>query len=104
MQDERSQHQNKRRALQVLTARLTDLKLTQEMMERRATRRSLVKTADRSEKIRTYNFAQDRVTDHRIGLTVKNLEGVMEGDGLRSFVDALKKDYEESLVEDMLGE
>jgi peptide chain release factor 1 len=87
-------------------------------VQRRATRRSLVKTADRSEKIRTYNFAQvceyhnlvpslnvrlqDRVTDHRIGLTVKNLEGVMEGDGLRSFIDALKKDYEESLVEDML--
>jgi peptide chain release factor 1 len=47
---------------------------------------------------------QDRVTDHRIGLTVKNLVSVMEGDGLRSFVDALKKDYDESLVEDMLEE
>lgn len=58
MQDERSQHYNRRRAFQVLTSRLMDRKLTLEMESRRASRRSLVKGADRSEKIRTYNYAQ----------------------------------------------
>lgn len=61
MQDERSQHQNRRRAFQVLTSRLMDRKLTAEMEARRDSRRSLVKGADRSEKIRTYNYAQVRV-------------------------------------------
>ncbi|KAI6121189.1 hypothetical protein F5141DRAFT_1210873 [Pisolithus sp. B1] len=60
MQDERSQHQNKRRAFQVLRARLMDIKITQDIAERRETRRSLVRSADRSEKIRTYNYAQAR--------------------------------------------
>lgn len=58
MQDERSQHQNRRRAFQVLTSRLMDLKITREVEERRSTRRNLVRGADRSEKIRTYNYAQ----------------------------------------------
>ncbi|KAJ6623456.1 hypothetical protein B0H10DRAFT_1786576 [Mycena sp. CBHHK59/15] len=104
MQDERSQHQNKRRAFQVLTSRLMDAKLTREMAERRASRRSLVKGADRSDKIRTYNYAQERVTDHRIGLSLMNLTSVMEGDGLQDFLAALKKDHEESQMEDMLRE
>ncbi|KAF9527183.1 hypothetical protein CPB83DRAFT_768846 [Crepidotus variabilis] len=104
MQDERSQHQNRRRAFQVLRSRLMDLKLTREMEERRSTRRNLVKGADRSEKIRTYNFAQDRVTDHRIGLTMKNLTSVMEGDGIELFIDALKQDNAESAMEAMLEE
>ncbi|KAI6129277.1 hypothetical protein EDD16DRAFT_1471345, partial [Pisolithus croceorrhizus] len=97
MQDERSQHQNKRRAFQVLRARLMDIKITQDIAERRETRRSLVRSADRSEKIRTYNYAQarffpqslqrDRVTDHRIGLSLMNLQSVMEGDGIQEFLD-----------------
>jgi len=60
MQDERSQHQNRRRAFQVLTSRLMDLKITREVEARRSTRRNLVRGADRSEKIRTYNYAQVR--------------------------------------------
>ncbi|KDR79099.1 hypothetical protein GALMADRAFT_265618 [Galerina marginata CBS 339.88] len=104
MQDERSQHQNRRRAFQVLRSRLLDQKLTREMEERRTTRRNLVRGADRSEKIRTYNFAQGRVTDHRIGLTLKNLNSVLEGDGLQTFIDAVAKHHEESTMADMLDE
>ncbi|RDB26689.1 Peptide chain release factor 1 [Hypsizygus marmoreus] len=103
MQDERSQHQNKRRAFTVLRSRLMDQKLTREIAERRATRQNLVRTADRSEKIRTYNYAQERVTDHRIGLTLKNLSSVLEGDGLQDFLDALQKDHDETVLEDMLS-
>ncbi|PPQ82689.1 hypothetical protein CVT25_009419 [Psilocybe cyanescens] len=104
MQDQRSQHQNRRLAFQVLRSRLLDIKLTREMEARRATRRSLVKGADRSEKIRTYNYAQGRVTDHRIGLTLKNLHSVLEGDGLQDFIDAVAKHHEEALLADMLEE
>ncbi|KAJ7940480.1 hypothetical protein B0H13DRAFT_2225896 [Mycena leptocephala] len=104
MQDERSQHQNKRRAFQVLASRLMEAKLTREMEERRASRRNLVKGTDRSDKIRTYNFAQERVTDHRIGLSLMNLTSVMEGDGLQDFIAALQRDHEESQMEDMLLE
>ncbi|TFK47335.1 peptide chain release factor 1 [Heliocybe sulcata] len=104
MQDERSQHQNKRRAFQILRSRLMDVKLTQEMVARRDVRRSLVRTADRSEKIRTYNYAQDRVTDHRLGLSLMNLESVMEGDGLETFIEALRKKHDEEVVEMMLQE
>jgi len=104
MQDERSQHQNRRRAFQVLRSRLMDLKLTREMEERRSTRRNLVKGANRSEKTRTYNFAQERVTDHRIGLTMKNLTSVLEGDDICTFIDAVKRDHAESVMEKMLEE
>jgi peptide chain release factor 1 len=79
-------------------------KLTREMEERRASRRNLVKGADRSDKIRTYNYAQERVTDHRIGLSIKNLTSVMEGDGIQEFVAAMRRDHEESQMEDMLLE
>jgi peptide chain release factor 1 len=74
------------------------------MEARRASRRDLVKSADRSDKIRTYNYAQERVTDHRIGLSLINLRSVMEGDGLQDFLIRLKRDHEESQMEDMLGE
>ncbi|KAI0649983.1 release factor [Trametes meyenii] len=106
MQDERSQHQNRRRAFQVLRARLMDRKLNQEMLERRDLRRNLVRSADRSEKIRTYNYAQasDRVTDHRLGMSVKNLNSVMEGDGLQDFVKALQQRHHDEMLEDVLSE
>jgi peptide chain release factor 1 len=81
-----------------------EAKLTREMEERRASRRNLVKGTDRSDKIRTYNFAQERVTDHRIGLSLMNLTSVMEGDGLQDFIVALQRDHEESQMEDMLLE
>ncbi|CAK5277630.1 unnamed protein product [Mycena citricolor] len=102
MQDERSQHTNRRRAFQVLASRLMEVKLAREMEERRASRRNLVQSADRSDKIRTYNYAQERVTDHRIGLSLMNLTSVMEGDGLQDFLIALQKDHEESQMEDIL--
>ncbi|KAI0676825.1 release factor [Trametes maxima] len=104
MQDERSQHQNRRRAFQVLRARLMDRKLNQEMLERRDLRRNLVRSADRSEKIRTYNYAQDRVTDHRLGMSVKNLNSVMEGDGLQDFIKALQQRHHDEMLEDVLSE
>ncbi|RXW15806.1 hypothetical protein EST38_g10050 [Candolleomyces aberdarensis] len=103
MQDERSQHQNRRRAFQVLSSRLMDLKLRREMEERRDTRRNLVSGADRSDKIRTYNFAQERVTDHRIGLTLMNLTSVLEGDGLEDIVEAIQKHQNETAMEEMLN-
>lgn len=104
MQDERSQHQNKRRAFQVLRARLMDVKLSRDIANRRATRRNLVRTADRSEKIRTYNYAQDRVTDHRIGLSLMNLTSFLEGDGVQDFLDALRRNWQEEIMEDVVGE
>ncbi|EKM77613.1 hypothetical protein AGABI1DRAFT_77122 [Agaricus bisporus var. burnettii JB137-S8] len=103
MQDERSQHQNRRKAFQVLRSRLMDRKIMREIEEYRAVRLNLVRTADRSEKIRTYNYAQDRVTDHRIGLTLMNLSGVLEGYGLQEILDALKRNHEEEIMEDMLN-
>ncbi|KAJ6525603.1 hypothetical protein B0H19DRAFT_971114 [Mycena capillaripes] len=104
MQDERSQHQNKRRAFQVLASRLMEAKLTREMEERRASRRNLLQGTDRSDKIRTYNYPQERVTDHRIGLSLMNLTSVMEEDGLQDFVSALQRNHQESQMEDMLLE
>ncbi|TFK24083.1 peptide chain release factor 1 [Coprinopsis marcescibilis] len=103
MQDERSQHQNRRRAFQVLRSRLLDQKIQKDMAARRATRLNLVSSADRSDKIRTYNFAQERVTDHRIGLTLMNLSSVMEGDGLLDFIEALQKHQNETEMEEMLA-
>ncbi|KIP08759.1 hypothetical protein PHLGIDRAFT_68880 [Phlebiopsis gigantea 11061_1 CR5-6] len=100
MQDERSQHTNRRRAFQVLQARLMDRKLNEDMIQRRDVRRNLVSSADRSEKIRTYNFPQDRVTDHRIGLSLNNVASVMEGPGLQDFLDALAKKHQDELLED----
>ena len=79
-QDEKSQHKNKAKALKVLRARLYDLAETERQNELRSTRRSMVGSGDRSEKIRTYNFPQSRITDHRIGLDVHQLPKVMEGD------------------------
>ncbi|BCL83025.1 peptide chain release factor 1 [Ktedonobacteria bacterium brp13] len=79
-QDEKSQLKNKAKALGVLKARLWDLEEAKRQAELSKNRRSQVQTGDRSEKIRTYNFPQDRVTDHRIGFTRHNLPGVMNGD------------------------
>ncbi|EMD32396.1 hypothetical protein CERSUDRAFT_108830 [Gelatoporia subvermispora B] len=104
MQDERSQHQNKRRAFQVLRARLMDRKLAEESAQKRAVRNKLVRSVDRSEKVRTYNYAQDRVTDHRLGLSVMNLLSVMEGEGLRDILDALSQKHSTEQLEELLSE
>jgi peptide chain release factor 1 len=79
-QDERSQHKNKARALKILRARLYEIELEKQDSEIRAKRRSQIGTGDRSEKIRTYNFPQSRITDHRIGFTTHRIDGVLGGD------------------------
>jgi peptide chain release factor 1 len=87
-QDEKSQHKNKARALTVLRSRLYELKQQQLDAERSAERRGQIGTGERSEKIRTYNFPQNRVTDHRIGLTLHRLERVIDGE-LDEIIEAL---------------
>ena len=79
-QDERSQHRNREQALRLLRAKLRDLEERRREVELRETRRRQIGTGDRSEKIRTYNFPQSRVTDHRIGLTIYQLDEVLDGD------------------------
>jgi peptide chain release factor 1 len=88
IQDEKSQHKNKAKAMSVLRSRLYDLELARQRAAESATRRSMVGSGDRSDKVRTYNFPQDRVTDHRIGKTVHNLPQIMDGD-LDEVIDAL---------------
>jgi peptide chain release factor 1 len=87
-QDEKSQHKNKTKALKVLRARLLDLARSEQDAKIAAERRSMVGSGDRSERIRTYNYPQSRVTDHRINLTIHRLEGIMEGN-LDEVIDAL---------------
>lgn len=88
MQDERSQQQNRAKAMQILRARVYDYYSQQEQDQYNAERKSAVGTGDRSERIRTYNFPQNRVTDHRIGLTLNKLDRVMNGE-LDEIIDAL---------------
>jgi peptide chain release factor 1 len=98
-QDERSQIKNKAKALKVLRTRLLDARISAQAAERAANRKSQVGTGDRSERIRTYNFPQERVTDHRIGLTLKRLTSVMEGD-LDEIIESLQQDeYSKLLAE-----
>ncbi len=90
-QDEKSQLQNKEKAWRILRARLYQIQLAEQRAELAASRRAQVGTGDRSEKIRTYNYKENRVTDHRIGLTVKRLPEVLEGD-LDDFIERLAAD------------
>ena len=96
-QDQRSQIQNRAKAMEILRARLLDLRVSEQEADRARMRRTQVGTGDRSAKIRTYNFPQSRVTDHRIGFTTHNLQAVMDGD-IEPLMDALKlADVEERL-------
>ena len=88
-QDEKSQHKNKAKALKILRARLYEQELERQMAERAGNRKAQVGSGDRSERIRTYNFPQNRVTDHRINLTLHKLEQVITGDALDEVIDAL---------------
>ncbi len=88
-QDEKSQHKNKAKALNVLKSRILDAKVREEDAKRAAERKGQVGTGDRSGRIRTYNFPQGRMTDHRIGLTLYKLDSIMEGD-IQTIIDELK--------------
>ncbi len=88
-QDQRSQHKNRAKAMQVLRTRLYDLKRAESHGAEAEARKAMVGSGDRSERIRTYNFPQGRVTDHRIGLTLHRLPEILEGTGLGELVDAL---------------
>jgi peptide chain release factor 1 len=97
-QDEKSQHKNKAKAMKVLRARLYELERAKQDAERAQDRRSQIGTGDRSQRIRTYNFPQGRVTDHRIGLTLHSLDLVLEGRGLDEIIDALITEHQASLL------
>jgi len=92
-QDEKSQIKNRAKAMRVLRSRLYDIALQEQQKSIADSRRSMVGSGDRSEKIRTYNYPQNRITDHRIGLTVHNLSGFMDGD-LNSVLEALMTHYQ----------
>ena len=97
MQDEKSQLQNRDKAMRVLRARLYEQKLAEQQAEIASERRSQVGSGERSEKIRTYNFPQSRVTDHRVNITAHNLDQVLGGD-LREFTDALAAEEKRELL------
>ncbi len=100
--DERSQLKNKAKALKILRSRLLDIERTKQEEAIRDERRSQVKAGDRSEKIRTYNFPQNRLTDHRIGLTLYQLDRVIEGD-LKELIDSVVSHYQAELLASMQG-
>jgi peptide chain release factor 1 len=96
-QDERSQHKNRARAMSLLKARILSAEREKQHKQQADARRSLVGTGDRSERIRTYNFPQGRLTDHRINLTLYQLPAIMEGD-LGPVVEALGQEYNADLI------
>jgi peptide chain release factor 1 len=98
VQEERSQHKNKSKALTMLRAKLYDQQRTKLDAERAAERRGQIGSGDRSERIRTYNYPQGRVTDHRINLTLHKLPQVMEGDALGELIDALVTEHQAELL------
>ncbi|QDQ39305.1 peptide chain release factor 1 [Legionella geestiana] len=99
-QDERSQHKNRARAMALLKTRLLDAEQSKQREQRAQTRKSLVGSGDRSERIRTYNFPQGRLTDHRINLTLYQLTDVMEGD-LKPVLEALQREYHAELLAEL---
>ena len=102
-QDDRSQHKNKAQALSVLAARIRDKQLREQQAKQAATRKSLIGSGDRSERIRTYNFPQGRVTDHRINLTLYKIDQIMDG-ALDELIDALQAEHQTELLAAMAEE
>jgi peptide chain release factor 1 len=98
---EKSQHQNRRLAMQVLRSRLFELERERADSQRSQARKSQVGSGDRSQRIRTYNFPQGRVTDHRINLTLHNIDRVMEGIGLDEIIDQLIAEHQASALAEM---
>jgi peptide chain release factor 1 len=99
-QDERSQHKNKARAMSMLKARIIDAERQAQDAEQAETRKSLIGSGDRSERIRTYNYPQGRITDHRINLTLYKLDTVMGGD-LGQVVDPLTTEHQANLLAEL---
>ncbi|MEW5710361.1 MAG: peptide chain release factor 1 [Pseudomonadota bacterium] len=99
-QDDRSQHKNKAQALAILAARIKDKQLREQQSQQAATRRLLIGSGDRSERIRTYNFPQGRVTDHRINLTLYKIHQIMDGE-LDELLDALATEHQSEQLEAM---
>ncbi|MCL4476258.1 MAG: peptide chain release factor 1 [Nitrospirae bacterium] len=99
-QDERSQIKNKEKAMKVLRSRLYELEMERQEKERALARKTQVGTGDRSERIRTYNFPQNRITDHRIGFTLHKLEQVLEGN-LEEVIDALTTHYQTERLKEL---
>jgi len=99
-QDERSQHKNRSKAMSLLKSRLLDAEQSKQKKEQAQTRKSLVGSGDRSERIRTYNYPQGRLTDHRINLTIYQLADVMEGN-LSSVIEPLKREYHAELLAEL---
>ncbi|AYH42733.1 peptide chain release factor 1 [Azoarcus sp. DN11] len=102
-QDDRSQHRNKAQAMSVLVARIHDVQLREQQAREAATRKSLVGSGDRSERIRTYNFPQGRITDHRINLTLYKLDAVMDGE-LDDLIAALTAEHQAEQLAALAGE
>lgn len=98
-QDEKSQHKNKKKALKVLRARLLDKKMQEQRKSREKKRKSMVGSGDRSAKIRTYNFPQSRVTDHRINYTTHNLEAILNGD-IGEIIDQLHLEVQKNFLDE----
>ena len=98
MQEERSQHRNRQKAMEILRSRLFDMERQKRDSERAAERKSQVGSGDRSERIRTYNFPQGRVTDHRINLTLYKLPQIIDGSALDEMVDALTTEHQAALL------
>ena len=104
-QDERSQHKNRARAMSLLHSRLHKIQQEKQQAEQAAARKSLVGSGDRSERIRTYNFPQGRVTDHRINLTLHKLDRILAGDALDEVIESLiAEDEAARLAEDGEGD
>ena len=102
-QDDRSQHKNKAQAMSVLAARLKDRELQAQHAAEASARKSLIGSGDRSDRIRTYNFPQGRITDHRINLTLYKIDAVMDGD-LTELLDALAAEHQAELLATLSGE
>jgi peptide chain release factor 1 len=101
-QDEKSQHKNKAKALKVLRARLLDSMVQKQSAEISASRKTQVGSGDRSERIRTYNFPQGRITDHRIGLTLYNLESLLDGN-IQPIIDALATHFQSKALQESIS-
>jgi len=102
-QDEKSQHKNRARAMKILLSRIMDHHRAKADAERSSLRRNQIGSGDRNERIRTYNFPQNRVTDHRLGLTLHDLEGVLQGD-LDPLIDRLAEHHREQRLQDLEDE